>query len=252
MNIIVCVKQVPDTASSLKILPDGTAADLKEIQWVLNPYDEYAVEEGLRLKEQHGGSVTVITIGPEKAGEALRSCLAMGADEAVRIGGDSTDTLDSVTVARMLAETLRALEWDVILFGRQAVDGGAGAAGAAVAEILDLPFVSTVQKLDINAEGTASAQQEIEGGYRVIGVKLPAIFSAQKGLNTPRYASLPGIMKARKKDIRLIEGVTRLQNRNFKVSFNYPPKRQAGEILSGDLDAAVKQALALLKNKGAL
>ncbi|MDH4101375.1 MAG: electron transfer flavoprotein subunit beta/FixA family protein [Nitrospirota bacterium] len=249
MNIVVCIKQVPDTAARLRIDTSGAKLDIADLQWVMNPYDEYAVEEALQLKEKHGGTVTVITVGPERSNEALRSALAMGVDEAVRVWADSCTGLDVSATARILADALKTLSFDVLLFGRQAVDDGAAAVGAMIGELLDLPCVATVQKLEIDDHGVAVAQQEIEGGSRKIQVKLPAIFTAQKGLNTPRYASLPGIMKAKKKEIAVVAASTHESHVSTTV-LRTPPERTAGEVLTGDVDTVVSAAVQRLREKG--
>lgn len=250
MKIVVCIKQVPDTAARLKVDSSGAAIDIAELQWVLNPYDEYAVEEALRLREKHGGTVTLVTVGTDRANEALRGALAMGADEATRVWNDELASLDAPATARLLVDVLKTLSADVILFGRQAVDDGASAVGAMVAELLEMPYVSTVQKLEIDAQDVATVQQEMEGGSRVVQVRLPAAFGAQKGLNTPRYASLPGIMKAKKKEIAVIAASGANRPGVTVIALRTPPQRTAGEVLTGDTDTVVKEALKRLREKG--
>ncbi len=203
MNIAVCIKQVPASESRIKLQADGSGVDWTGLSYVVNPYDEFAVEEGLRIKEGLGvGQVTVITLGPQKAAEALRTCLAMGADQAVHIKDPHLEGGDAYSTAVVLVAALKRESYDIIFFGKQAIDDDNGAVGIHVAEMMGLPHVAVINKLTlVPQERRAIAHRQIEGAIEVVETTLPAIFTCQKGLNEPRYASLPGIMRARQKPL---------------------------------------------------
>ncbi|MDA8345640.1 MAG: electron transfer flavoprotein subunit beta/FixA family protein [Thermaerobacter sp.] len=251
MNIVVLVKQVPDTATRIKVAPSGTEIDRQGVNFVVNPYDEFAIEEAIRIKEKLGGQVTVLTVGEQKTEEALRTALAMGADEAVRV---SAEVQDPLTTARAIAFAVRELAPDLVLAGKQAVDDDEGQVGSLVAALLDWPQVTVVTKLELTAEGGV-AEREIEGGVEVVEFTLPAVVTAQKGLNEPRYASLPGIMKAKRKEIRQIaadQSVT-LDPMVRTTALELPPARTAGKILTGmDAQAAAKELVRLLHEEAKL
>lgn len=233
MNIAVLVKLVPDTEATLKIDSDRRKIASADINFVLNPYDEYAVEEALRQKEKHGGVVTAVSLGGDEAQKALRNALAMGTDEALHI--KNPGGLDMLGVANALAEAVKGRGFDLICAGKQAVDDDCGSVGSMVAELLDIPHIATVIKLDI--EGTAlTAVREFEGGNEVFEATLPALITAQKGLNEPRYASLKGIMMSKKKVIEEVEG-TAMAARAEIVQLNYPPQRPPGKIVGQGVEA---------------
>ena len=251
MNVVVLVKQVPDTATRIKIAAGGAEIDRQGVNFVVNPYDEFAIEEAIRIKEQHGGQVTVLTVGDPKAEEALRTALAMGADEAVRV---DAQVQDPMTTARAIAFALRDLSPDLVLAGKQAVDDDQGQVGPLVAALLDWPQVTVVTKLELTGEGGV-AEREVEGGIEVVEFSLPAVITAQKGLNEPRYASLPGIMKAKRKEIRQIStdasvtGEPAVRTRSLAL----PPARSAGKILTGmDAPAAAAELVRLLHEEAKL
>jgi electron transfer flavoprotein beta subunit len=237
MHILVLIKRVPDTASKITIAGDNTSIDPSGLQFVLNPYDEFAVEAGLKLKEAAGeGSVRVMTLGPKDATQTIRSALAMGADEAIHIQDDS-QLRDAWSIARTLATAIQGLEQqpDLILAGRQAVDSQAMAVGPMLATILGLPCVTDITKLDKTDAGF-TVEREIEGGHEVVEVGLPAFLTTNKGLNEPRYASLKGIMKAKKKkihtpDVAIAEAKTAIR------AMEYPPAREGGKIVGEGADA---------------
>lgn len=193
MNIAVPVKYVPDTETIVKIGKDGKSINKDGVTYILNPYDEFAVEEALKLKEALGGEVTVITVGDEEANKALRTGMAMGADKAVHIRTDAF--VDSSAAAKLLADSLKGKGFDIILMGMKAVDDDAGAAGPMLAEYMGLPCVTMVTKLDVG-DSKASAKRETENGVETVETPLPAVFTAQKGLNEPRYPSLKEIGRA--------------------------------------------------------
>ncbi|MCD6310695.1 MAG: electron transfer flavoprotein subunit beta/FixA family protein, partial [Candidatus Eremiobacteraeota bacterium] len=181
MKIIVLIKQVPDTEAQIKIDSSGKAIEESGIKFVLNPYDEFAVEEAVRIKEKIPGStVSVITVGPERAKEAVRSALAMGADTGIRIWDDSLKGADTVVIGKILATAIKSMEYDLILCGKQAIDEDRGITGGALANLLSIPFVSNVVKVNLEND-CCSLQREIEGASEIVEAKLPCIISAQKG-----------------------------------------------------------------------
>lgn len=244
MNILVCLKQVPDTETQIKIAPDGTSIVTDNIKWVMNPYDEYAVEEALRLKEKFGGDVTIIGVGPKRVTESIRTALAMGADKGILVDDPSLTGSDSLGTARILAAVIKDLDYDIILCGKQGVDDDSGLVGSGLAELLGIPQISIVLKLEVSEDGSSvKAHREVEGGTLVIEASLPALITAQKGLNEPRYASLPGIMKAKKKpfdvktlaDLGLDASEVGESGAKIKIMQITPPKeREAGKIVEGE------------------
>lgn len=233
MKLAACINHVPDTAAKINIAADGKTVDKTGITYIFSPYDEFAVEECLRLKEKNGGDVTVISLGGDAHKETLRKAIAMGADKAVLLKDESVR--DSFGVARALADYLKELSADAIFFGKQSVDYDDGAIGGMVAEMLGLPSVSVVVKLDV-ADGKAIAEREIEGGREVVETPLPAVFTAQKGLNEPRYPSLKGIMGAKSKPIeeRPASPVTA---KTEPLQMQKPPPKPAGRIIGTDVSA---------------
>ena len=243
MDIIVLLKQVPSTESILQIAGDGRSVKTDDINWVISPYDEFAVEEALRIREKQGGTVTLVSVGAAKASEAIRTALAMGADKGILVNDPATASCDGLGIARILATVIRALPYDLIIAGQRAVDDENFLVGAAVAEFLDIPFVSLVIQQEI-ADGNIQCQRTIEGGTAMIQSPLPALFTTQRGLNEPRYASLPGVMKAKKKPIETrtladlgMEAPAPLLR---VVAMKLPEMRKAAKII----DAATPQAKA--------
>jgi electron transfer flavoprotein beta subunit len=233
MKLVACINHVPDTAAKINIAADGKTIDKTGVTYVISPYDEFAVEECLRLKEKNGGDVTVISLGGDTHKETLRKALAMGADKAVLLKDDGVR--DSFGVARALADCLKELSPDVVFFGKQSVDYDDGAVGVMVAEMLGLPSVSVVVKLDI-AGGKATAEREIEGGREVVETSLPAVFTAQKGLNDPRYPSLKGIMGAKSKPIEE-RPASPVAAKTELLQTQKPPSKPAGRIIGTDVTA---------------
>lgn len=225
MNIWVCLKQTFDTEEKIRLENGKVVED--QANWIINPYDEYAVEEAVRLREQFGGEVTVVTIGPERTEAALRHALAMGADKAVRIGGVEGD---EYVISRTLAQYLKGKDIDIILAGNQSIDNGAGQVGVRLAEELRIPHVTSVIKLTIESN-QVQIERDVEGDIYKIEGKLPLLITCQQGLNDPRYPSLPNIMKAKKKPIDTIAseelgGLDRTA-KTETVDRYLPPKRQA-------------------------
>ncbi|UCF83566.1 MAG: electron transfer flavoprotein subunit beta/FixA family protein [Desulfobacteraceae bacterium] len=255
MNIIVCLKQVPDTETQIKIASDGKSIVTDDIKWVMNPYDEYGVEEALRLKEKFGGEVTVVGLGPKRVTESIRTALAMGADKGILISDEALEQSDSLAVAKALAAAVKDLEYDLIFTGQRGVDDDLGIVGANLAEILDIPQLSVIDKVEVAEDGkSVKVNRPIEGSTLVIESSLPALITAQKGLNEPRYASLPGIMKAKKKpldektlaDLGLDAAEFGAGARKVKVmEMTPPPAREAGKIVEGE--TAQEKAAGLAK-----
>lgn len=198
MKVIVCVNHVPDTETKIKVGPDGKTIDPAGVNYMLNPYDEFALEEGLRLRERFQGEVVALSLGGDTHKETLRKALAMGVDKAVLLKDDASR--DSWSVASALAEEIRSQSPDVVLFGRQSIDYDNAQVGTMVAELLGMPSVAVVVKLEIN-DTMVVCEREIEGGREIVETRLPVVLLAQKGLNEPRYPSLKGIMAAKSKPI---------------------------------------------------
>jgi len=245
VKIAVCIKRVPDTETRIKIGADGKSIDESGIKFVPNPFDEYAVEEALKLKEQTNGEVVAVCLGPDASQETLRTALAMGADRGILLRAESAPR-DPLVVARALAAELEQGGYDLVLFGKLAVDDYDQAVGTMVAELLGLPSVSAVTRLEIT-DRHATAQREVEGAVEVVEFTLPAIITAEKGLNEPRYPALRGIMLAKKKplDIKDLD----LDESGIEVlELTLPPDRKAGRIV-GEGPAAVPALVDALRNE---
>lgn len=251
MKIIVCVKFVPDTALKVKIAPDGKALSLADVSFVVNPYDEFAVEEALRIKEKSGAEVIVVGAGSEKASAGLRTCLAMGADSGVLVQDEALENADSHAIGTVLARVCAEQKPDLILFGKHAIGVDNGQVPSVVAEQLNMPQVSVTVKLELSGD-TFRAEREIEGAREIVEGSLPAVVTAQKDLNTPRYASLKGIMAAKKKTIavRNLDSLglppQALEPRLSVEEITLPPTRPSGRILSGDVAETVPELVRLL------
>ena len=205
MKIIVLLKRVPDTEARILINQEGTGIREDGVKFIINPYDEYAIEEGLRLREKIGGDskVTVVCIGPEESAELIRTALAMGADDAVHVCDPALKKPGPFTSAAILAKVLQEEGFDIVFCGKQAIDDDMAQVQAITAEILDIPQVNMAVVFEIGDDHTSAVlKRRIEGGDEKVETTLPVIISCEKGLNEPRYASLPGIMKAKKKEIR--------------------------------------------------
>lgn len=241
MNIIACVKQVPDTETQIKVKPDGSGIDETGIKWVMNPYDEFGVEESLRLKEKFGGEVVIVSLGPARALESIRTALAMGADRGIHINDAAFDGADAYTTAAAIAAAIKGTPYDLIFCGQRAIDDDSGQVGAILAELLDIPQVTVVTKVDVDGN-TVKVIRPIEGAQLLIESSLPCVVTAQKGLNEPRYASLPGIMKAKKKPVDVKDAASLGVAVDVKarvVKTSPPPARPPGKIICGD-DPAIK------------
>ncbi|MBI4495847.1 MAG: electron transfer flavoprotein subunit beta/FixA family protein [Deltaproteobacteria bacterium] len=259
MNVIVCLKQVPDTETLIKIKADGSGIATEDIKYVMNPYCEFGVEEALRIKEKHGGQVALVSLGPARVLEALRTGLAMGADRAIHLNDPAFEGGDGLATARALAAAIRKESFDLILCGKQAVDDDLAQVGPALAEFLDLPHVTLITKLEIMPDQKkARVEREVEGGREVVEVGLPALFTCQKGLNEPRYASLPGIMKAKKKEVRLVQPADlnlpadqlgAAGSRSRTLRYIPPASRPPGKVLSGEVLEAAQILVRLLRQE---
>lgn len=242
MDIVVLVKQVPDTESLVQIAADGLSIKKDDIKWVMNPYDELAVEEALRIKEAKGGTVTILSVGGQKAQETIRTALAMGADKGLLINDPAAEGGDALATAKILAVALKNQPFDLIIAGQRAVDEDNYQVGAAVAELLGVPHVSLVVKAEL-LDGKIRCHRIVEGGTVVVEAPLPALFTTQRGLNDPRYASLPGIMKAKKKplevktlaELGIDPGAVGAAGRKVVLkALRLPPQRKAVRMITGD------------------
>lgn len=256
MNILVFVKRVPDTESRIRIQHETRGIVEDGLNFVISPYDEYAVEEALRLKEAQGGTVRVVSVGRDEAAAVLRKTLAMGADEAFLVKDDAPEAYDGLRTARIIA---RAVERkfagaDLLLFGKQSVGADNSQVPAMAAELLGLPQATVVTKLTVEG-GAAIALREIEGGTEKVSLSLPAVVSAQKGLNEPRYETLKGIMAAKKKPVPVIT----LEELGFGpgepspgievTGLDVPAARQAGKVLRGDPAETARELARLLRDE---
>jgi len=257
VNSFVAIAYVPDTETKIKIGADGKSIDEADVKWIVSPYDEFALEEALKTKEAKGaGTVTVASVGPERAKTGLRECLARGADEAIWVDAGGTGFLDALGVAKALAAAAKGGSYDVYWFGQKGVGYDESLVGPMFAELLGVPHVGSIIQLEVG-EGKITAHREIEGAHEVVECTLPAVLTAQKGLNEPRYASLKGIMAAKKKPIaekKLAElGVPEADPAQAKTRWRrleLPPARQACKMIPGDDPAAAgKELVRLLREE---
>ncbi len=253
MKIFVCLKQVPDTETKIKLTADNTGIDNAGVKWIISPYDTYAIEEGIKLRDANAGStLTAISVGPARIKEALVTALAMGADEAIFV--DGPENLDSLTTAKALANAIRKEgACDLVFAGKLAIDDNASAVPQQLAELLNATHATVVSKLEMQGASMV-ATREVEGGTKeVIEVKLPAVIAANRGLNNPRFASLPGIMKARKKTIKEFPisqlDINVSQKKSSYYDLQLPPPKPATKMIEGNVDAQVKELVRLLREE---
>lgn len=248
MRIAVCLKRVPDTTSKIVIGADGQSIDEAGLKFVPNPYDEFALEEALKLREAEGagsaGEVVAITVGPDATQETLRTALATGADRAIQL--QASGSADGLVIARALADELKAGSYDLILFGKLAVDDYNHQVGVMTAELLELPCVTAISKLNVSG-GKLEAEREIEGGIETVTASLPAVLTCDKGLNTPRLPSLKGIMAAKKKPLET-KPVTLGNATLAPLGLSLPAERKAGRIV-GEGPDAVPELVRLLREE---
>jgi len=248
MKITVCVSHVPDTASKILVAEDGKSINNNGVTYIINPYDEFAVEEALKTKESVGDAeVTVISIGNDSSKDTIRKALAMGADKGILL--KTEEIFDSLTVSKLLADEIKAQESNLVFMGKQSVDFDNSIVGQMTAELLGYNCVSVVVGFEMDSENI-KAKREIEGGHEVVSTSLPAIITTQKGLNTPRYASLKGIMAAKRKTIEE-KDVSIEQLSSEIVEMKNPSTKSAGKILGSDA-SAVPELVNLLKNEAKL
>ncbi|WP_160031721.1 electron transfer flavoprotein subunit beta/FixA family protein [Paenibacillus sp. An7] len=251
MKMVVLMKQTFDTEEKI-VVKQGTIVE-DGVKFVINPYDEYAVEEAVKLRDEFGGSVTLVSLGPSRAAEALRTALAMGADEAVLISDDRIPD-DEYAVSKVLYTYLSKENPDLVLGGNFSVDRGSGQVAIRLANMLSIPHAASITKLTINGT-TAEVHRDAEGDLEILTLPLPALFTAQQGLNEPRYPSLPGIMKAKKKpfktytleDLDLTEDEVKPATKQTILTL--PPERSAGQIIKGEPAEAVSELVSLLRTK---
>lgn len=241
MKILVCVAHVPDTETKVKIASDGISIDKVGVNFMLSPYDEFAIEESLKIREKFTGEVVALSVGNDSSKESIRKALAMGCDKGVLLKTEKN--FDSHSLANLISDYAKIYQPEIILFGKQAIDYDSGFVSGAVAELLNLPSVSVVVKLEINGNEIL-ATREIEGGFEIVKSKLPIVISAQKGLNTPRYPSLKGIMDAKRKPIEEISVEPKENLTEIKI-LKTPPAKPAGKIIGED-SKAVPELIKLL------
>nr|WP_289036805.1 electron transfer flavoprotein subunit beta/FixA family protein [uncultured Allobacillus sp.] len=253
MNIYVLMKKTFDTEEKIQI--SGGKIDTDGAEFIINPYDEYAIEEAIKVRDEHGGEVTVVTIGDEDSESQLRTALAMGADKAVLINTeDDIEEGDQVTTTKILEAYFEDKEVDLILAGNVAIDEASGQVGPRLAAKLDIPYVTTITSLEIDGD-TVKIDKDVEGDVEKVETSLPLLVTCQQGLNEPRYPSLPGIMKAKKKpleeleidDLDLDEDDVEAATKTVEVFL--PPEKEAGKVLEGETDEQVKELISLLKTE---
>ncbi len=257
MNIVVLVKQVPDTEGDRKLNPSDNTVDRGAVDPVINYIDEFAIEEGLLLKEAHGGEVTILTVGPEKATESIRKALSMGADRAVHVSDEAIHGSDAVATAKVLAKALGTMEWDVAVAGSEATDARGAVVPAMLAEVLGAPQLTQARKVTVDGS-TVIIERVTENGYEKVEAATPAVISVVEKINDPRYPSFKGIMAAKNKpidvkslsDIGLDAGEVGLDNAwSQVVSFENAPPREAGQSVKDEGDGGVKIADYLASKK---
>ncbi|MBM3317470.1 MAG: electron transfer flavoprotein subunit beta/FixA family protein [Candidatus Eisenbacteria bacterium] len=256
MKIAVCVKQVPSSEARVQLAADGKSVALADAEMVVNPYDEFAVEEALRIKEARGGGeVIVVSVGPESAQAEVRKCLAMGADRGIVVQDPALLGGDGLSTARILAAVLAELQPDLVLCGKLTIDVESDLVAVGLAELLGLPHAALVTHIEWTGERTLRARREIEGGREVVELGLPALISVEKGINEPRYASLKGIMAAKRKPIevarpdlpaeRVGPGAAGVR----VVAVAPPPERTGGRKFAGEAEVIVSQVVELLRSE---
>jgi electron transfer flavoprotein beta subunit len=257
MNIVVCVKQVPDTAVERKLNPSDSTLDRDSVEGVMNELDEYAVEEALKLTEAHGGEVTVLTMGPAKATETIRKALSMGAHKAVHLVDDALHGSDAVQTSYALAQALKKIGFDLVIVASESTDARAGVLGAMLAERLSLPQLSLANKVEVDGT-TVKIQRQTEAGYDKVEGSMPAVISVVEKINEPRYPSFKGIMAAKKKPVTTMTVAdAELDPAQIGlaaawtevVSFTVRPPRQAGVIVKDEGDGGVNAAAFLVTQK---
>jgi electron transfer flavoprotein beta subunit len=257
MNIVVCLKQVPGT-TQVKINPETNSLIREGIENIINPFDTYALEEGVRLREKHGGKVTVITMGPSQAEAALREAVSLGADEVILLSDRAFAVADTWATAYTLSRAVVKLaDYDLIICGRQTIDGDTGQVGPELAEMLDIPFVAYVSNIEEIKESYLRVRRMVEEGHEIIEASLPAVITVAKEINVPRLPSLRGIMKSKSasittwtiNDLDVSENMVGLAGSSTQVIRIFFPERVSqAEMLQGDLEKQVDTLIDRLKS----
>jgi electron transfer flavoprotein beta subunit len=257
MNIVVLVKQVPDTEGDRRLNPDDGTLDRAAVDPVINYIDEFAIEEGLRLKEELGGEVTILTVGPERATESIRKALSMGADKAVHVLDDGLHGSDAIATAKVIAQALGGIEWDVAIAGSEATDSRSAIVPALIAEVLGAPQLTQARKVSVDGS-TVRIERVTDTGYERVEGSTPAVISVVEKINDPRYPSFKGIMAAKSKpievkslgDLGVDAGEVGLANAWSQVaSFENAPPRAAGQTVKDEGDGGAKIAEYLASKK---
>jgi electron transfer flavoprotein beta subunit len=262
MDIIVCVKHVPDTTEAeIDIRADGRGIETRGLVFDINEADNYAIEEALLLKEKFGGTITVVTVGPPEADETLRMCLAKGADKAIRLTDERFEGSDSFAIARILCQAIKGMNYDLVLTGCMAEDDASAQVGVTLAEMLGIPHAALVISTEV-VDGKMKVHRELEGGlHEVLEIELPALFTIQTGINEPRYASIFGIRQAMKKPIETLnrealglteEAVGEAGSKTSLVKLFIPEVTTQATLLSGSPEEVSSQLVTIFKNEGVI
>ena len=254
MNILVCIKQVPDMESKFKVGADGTWYDSADLAWRMNEYDEYAVEQAVQLKEKTGGDLTVLCIGPDRVKETMKKALAMGCDRGVHVADETSFAKDPFSIASIIAQFAGPKNFDLIFTGMQSQDRGSAQVGVLAAEMLGLPSITTIVDFAFD-NNTISVKRELEGGVKAkVTCPTPALVTCQLGLNTPRYPTLPNIMKAKKKELLSVPvaDLLKVQGLEETTALYFPEKKGGGLILEGDIGDLADRLIKILKEKTAV
>lgn len=258
MKVLVVVRQVPDSTTAIKIRADGQDIDRTGVKMVVNPFDEFAIEQAVQLREKRKDveSATALIVGPAQAAEALRTALAVGCDDGIHLQDPAFDALDELQLAALIAAVVKDRGYGLILIGKQEIDLDSGQLGPALAELLDLPHVGATVKLEVADDGKSfTARRRIEGAEEVVQVPLPALLTCDKGLCEMRYPSLPNLMKAKKKPVQTLKaadvpgfsasavGGTQLH------TFQPPPERPPGKMIAGEPEEAARELVRLLREE---
>jgi len=252
MKILVCIKQVPDMESRFRLAESGVWYDTTDLAWRMNEYDEYAVEQAVRLKEEIGDvDVTLLSIGPDKVKETMKKGLAMGCDRGVHVADDEISRKEPFEIAAIIATFARDKQFDLVFTGMQSQDRGSAQVGILVAEMLDIPGISTVVDFAWK-DGRIEVKRELEGGVRAkVAVDTPALVTCQLGLNKPRYPTLPNIMKAKKKELLSIpvQDLLAVEPRQQTAKMYFPEKKGGGLVLEGEPAELADKLIQILKDK---
>jgi electron transfer flavoprotein beta subunit len=259
LRIVTVIKQVPDSNATIKVLADGSGIDMADVKLVLDPFDEFGVEQAVQLKEKRSDvtEVVALILGPDKAAEALRVALAMGADSGIHINDTALESQNELFAAQVIAQAIRQDEagFDLIICGKYNIDLDAGALGPALAEYLDLPHVGAVQGLELSDDGKSFvARRRIEGAEEVVECDLPALLTAEKGLVEPRYPSLPNLMKAKKKPVKILTSAELSSEEALKAGTSLetvapPPPRPECKLIEGEPEEMAKGLVKVLREE---